>query len=119
WSQKYNLVWDKMLGLNLFPESVIRTELDWYKTVQNEFGLPLDSRADYTKSDWILWTAVRAETMEEFQLFVDPVYRFANETHDRLTLSDWHDTKNNQVYGFRARSVVGGYYMKILKDEMK
>ncbi|MCG8699599.1 MAG: DUF4965 domain-containing protein, partial [Bacteroidales bacterium] len=81
WSQKYNLVWDKMLGLNLFPESVIRTELDWYKTVQNEFGLPLDSRADYTKSDWILWTAVMADTMEEFQFFVDPVYRFANETH--------------------------------------
>ncbi|SEN45428.1 protein of unknown function [bacterium A37T11] len=118
WSQKYNLVWDKLLKLNIFPKEVAEKELAFYKTKQQPYGLPLDSRKTYSKSDWILWTATLGIDTD-FQEFVDPVWKFANETSDRIPLSDWYETTNGRSIAFRARSVVGGYFVKMLDKSME
>ena len=117
WSQKYNIVWDTILGLHMFPPKVAAEEIAFYKTKMNAFGLPLDNRANYTKLDWTIWTATLATSPADFQTFVHPVFKFLNETPDRVPMTDWYDTVTARMVGFQARSVVGGVYIKMLADE--
>ncbi len=119
WSQKYNMIWDEVLGFNLFPQEVVDKEISFYLKQQNRYGLPLDSRNTYAKLDWILWTASMARSDEEFGAFVGPVYNFLNETPSRVPMSDFYWTKSGEMRSFIARSVVGGVYMELLKDKLR
>ncbi len=119
WSQKYNLVWDRLLGLNLFPQAVIDREVASYSARQNKYGLPLDNRADYTKLDWLAWTASLTGTPAGFQALFDPAYRFASESPSRVPLTDWYDTKTGKQVGFQARSVVGGIFIQLLSKPLR
>jgi len=116
WSQKYNLVWDTLLGLNLFDKKIVKTEMAYYLKKQNQYGLPLDNRETYTKLDWIVWTATMAESRADFEALIDPVYLFLNESTSRVPMTDWYQTTTGKQVGFQARSVVGGVFIPLLKD---
>ncbi len=117
WSQKYNIVWDKLLALNLFPKEVVAKELAYYKTKTNKYGLPLDNRADYTKLDWQIWIATTADSRAEFDAFAAPVYEYVDKTPSRVPLSDWYFTSDAKQRGFQARAVVGGVFVKLLEND--
>ena len=117
WSLKYNLVWDKMWGINIFPKQVREREVKFYQTKMNTWGVPLDNREQYTKSDWLIWAASMADDTETFLKFSDPLWKWVNETTDRVPLCDWYYTDSRHMRGFRARSVIGGHWMKVLMDK--
>ncbi|KAA6351952.1 hypothetical protein EZS27_000749 [termite gut metagenome] len=118
WSQKYNLVWDKIMKINVFPHEVPEKEIAYYLTMQNKYGLPLDSRHQYTKADWIVWSATLSRSTSDFQQLISPLYQFVNETTDRIPMSDWYWTDKPEHVSFRARSVLGGYFIKIMEDKL-
>jgi len=119
WSQKYNLVWDRILGLNLFPKEIAEKEVAAYRKRQDRYGLPLDSRKHYTKLDWLVWTACLTGKQDDFDAILAPISTWLDETPDRLPLSDWFETdtgKQANGHGFFARPVVGGIYIKLMLE---
>jgi Domain of unknown function (DUF5127)/Domain of unknown function (DUF4965)/Domain of unknown function (DUF1793)/Concanavalin A-like lectin/glucanases superfamily/Domain of unknown function (DUF4964) len=111
WSLKYNGYPDRLLGLNLVPDSVATTEANWYLANQHAYGVELDPRHTYTKVDWELWTAgFLAAHPQARDMLVSKAYAFANGTPTRVAFTDWYDTDSGAQVGFVARPVVGGMF---------
>lgn len=116
WSQKYNLVWDDLLGLHLFSPTVAKTEWAFYSTKMQPYGLPLDSRKTLTKLDWELWTGTLTTDSQQFAALMHRLVDWADHTEPRVPLTDFYDTVSGRQIGFQARSVVGGMYIKALSN---
>ncbi|MFZ4261771.1 glutaminase domain-containing protein [Sphingobacterium sp. HJSM2_6] len=118
WSLKYNLIWDKIFKMDIFPKQVFTTEMAFYLKKQNKYGIPLDSRATYTKSDWIIWASCLTDNPSDFKTMFTPFYNYVQETSSRVPLSDWHDTHTGKMINFKARSVIGGYFIRVLDHQL-
>ncbi|QNI38120.1 DUF4965 domain-containing protein [Edaphobacter sp. 4G125] len=117
WSQKYNLVWDDLLGLHLFPKKVMETEWKYYSTQLKPYGLPLDNRKTITKLDWQVWTASLASNSAQYDDLIHRLVVWADNTTSRVPTTDFYDTVSGKQIGFQARSVVGGVFIKALMQE--
>lgn len=118
-SLKYNIIWDKFFESHLFPSSVMYSEFASYARHTNPYGVPLDNRSDYTKSDWLAWCACMAYTKEEFEAFIEPLWQCYHKSPSRVPMTDWYFTTTSLQRGFQNRTVQGGLFMKILLDDVK
>lgn len=115
-SLKYNLAFDKILKLNLFSKDFYDREVECYLTKINEFGVPLDSRKDYTKSDWTLWSASLTDDIDKQKAIIKGVNNFLKNSFVRIPFSDWYSTVTGVYESFVARSVQGGNFILLLND---
>lgn len=113
-SLKYNFAFDKVLKLGLFSQDTFEREVDCYIARMNEYGTPLDSRKDYTKSDWLLWAAALTDCEEKRRLFVEKLDNFLKNSPDRVPFSDWFETVGGAYHYFRARTTQGGCFIFFL-----
>ncbi|ETW83902.1 hypothetical protein HETIRDRAFT_449514 [Heterobasidion irregulare TC 32-1] len=114
WGLSYNLYADKLLKLNLFPQSIYDIQSAWYQTVSKPFGVPLDTRHTYTKSDWQMVAAAALSTSSSDttrDLLIDGVHAYAatSARGNSAPFGDWYDATTGAAEGFRARPVVGGH----------
>eukprot|EP01112_Ceratiomyxa_fruticulosa_P005629 TRINITY_DN1637_c0_g1_i1.p1 TRINITY_DN1637_c0_g1~~TRINITY_DN1637_c0_g1_i1.p1 ORF type:complete len:717 (+),score=147.27 TRINITY_DN1637_c0_g1_i1:90-2153(+) len=114
WSLKYNLFYQTLLDLSVFPQSVFEMELDYYATEMMPFGVPLDVRSNFTKIDWQSWTATFAQDEATWNKFWTPLYKTAITTKQRVPLTDFYWTTNAQQVAFQARAVLGAFWAKML-----
>jgi hypothetical protein len=117
WSLKYNMIWDQLFELHLFPEEVKQREVNYYIKQQDRYGIPLDSRRHYTKTDWLVWAASLATSAADFQALIQPLYDFLNASPSRVPFTDWYSTTDRTQQSFQHRSVIGGIFMKLLVEK--
>ncbi|KAI0886577.1 DUF1793-domain-containing protein [Annulohypoxylon maeteangense] len=114
WGLLYNVYFDKLLNMGLIRPRVYDMQSRWYATVSQVFGVPLDNRHHYTKSDWEIWTAATCSRSTR-RLFVNAVAYWLNATTTNLPFSDLYETVGTGDYPllidhFSARPVVGGHF---------
>ena len=114
WSMKYNMVWDNLLGYGIFSDEVKQNEIRVYTEHMNRYGVPLDSRATFTKIDWLMWSTCVWNDKAYFDLVCDAIVNMLNETTDRVPMTDWYDTHTAEYRAFINRSVVGGLFINLL-----
>jgi len=119
WSIKYNLVWDKLLNLNIFDEDIFETELNYYAGKIKKYGLPLDSRSDYTKSDWQMWSILLDTNVKYQQEIIDAMWEMLNDTSDRVPFTDWYFASTAVQRGFQNRTVQAGLFIPLLKNQLE
>ena len=114
WSLKYNAVWDRLLGLDLFPADFYEREIALYTEKCEAYGVPLDCRRYYTKLDWLSWTTVLTDNEEYRNMIYSCIARMVSDTRQRVPLTDWYETQSAKQCSFQHRSVVGGFFINML-----
>ena len=111
-SLKYNAVWDKIWGLDIFSKEFYEGEINRYKKEALPYGVPLDSREKYTKSDWLSWVACFGK--DDFEDIIGLLWNAFNTTRDRVAMTDWYFADTAQFRMFKARPAIGGLFMGLL-----
>ncbi|TVY53517.1 Glutaminase A [Lachnellula cervina] len=110
----YNLYGDQELGLKLVPQKVYDMQSAFYPTVADTYGVPLDTRHNYTKSDWEMFTAAIASDGTK-AMFIKKLASWINDTPTNRPETDLYSATSGDWPGegagtFTARPVVGGHF---------
>ena len=69
----------KPKGEPFIPDKVYQMQSDWYSAVLQRYGLPLDSRHLYTKSDWEFFAAAVTSKKTRTEI-LGTIAKWVNET---------------------------------------
>lgn len=103
----------------LFTRELYKNEFLWYREKNSVYGVPLDNRATYTKSDWILWVTAFEENKEEQQALILPLVKYLEEMPTRNPFPVWYDTLTAKEVHFHNRTVQGGIFMPMYRKTQK
>lgn len=109
----YNLYADRLLNLNFVDQEIYDMQSEFYPTVAMEYGVPLDTRHTWIKSDWEMFAAAVASNATR-DMFVAKLARWVGSERTDRAMTDLFDagTGGWPEGGptFVARPVVGGFF---------
>ncbi|CAI6333139.1 unnamed protein product [Periconia digitata] len=98
---------------DFIPNHIYKQQSDWYSSVIQRYGIPLDSRHLYTKSDWQFQAAAVASPSTRTEI-LERVALWVNETSTEVPFTDLFETEGTGGLGagqrFMARPVVGSHF---------
>ncbi|CAG7938923.1 unnamed protein product [Penicillium nalgiovense] len=122
WTTIYNLYADAQLCFHLdntdtdspgfVPRHIYQKQSVWYHYVRQKYGLPLDSRHLYTKTDWEFFSMAVASKPVRTEI-LESVAQWVNETSTDRPFTDLHNTEGDGGFpgpNFFARPVIGGHF---------
>ncbi|KAJ5625801.1 hypothetical protein N7510_002110 [Penicillium lagena] len=122
WTTIYNLYADAQLCFHLedtdtetpgfVPRHIYQKQSVWYHYVRQKYGLPLDSRHLYTKTDWEFFSMAVASKPVRSEI-LESVATWVNETVTDRPFTDLHQTEGDGNFpgpNFFARPVIGGHF---------
>lgn len=123
WTTLYNLYADAQLCFHLdgtsgkdkigfVPRHIYQKQSLWYHNVRQKYGLPLDSRHLYTKTDWEFF-AMAVASKDVRSEILESVATWINETVTDRPFTDLHETEGDGGFpgpNFFARPVIGGHF---------
>ncbi|KLO08575.1 DUF1793-domain-containing protein [Schizopora paradoxa] len=97
----YNLFADRLLGLNLVPQSVYSNQTSLYRSMQGLFGsfLPKNSTKTYFLSDWTMFTAAICTDNSTRDSFVSSVHQVASTTSSNMPLGVFFNPSSDAILG--------------------
>jgi len=116
----YNIFPALLLDLDVIPAKIYTKLSAFYPSKATPYGVPLDERYEWTKSDWEMWAATSAEPSTR-GLFVKALAKRINETSTYMALTDHYMTTGTggyTHYAFIARPVVGGHFAMLAMQKM-
>lgn len=119
YSLKYNLFFDGVLGLGLFPQELKERETDYYLQAADRYGVRLDRRDPVSKTDWMIWVSALTEDTDKTKKFISMVDRFLKEGKTREPFPDRYDAVTADAIRFRNRTVQGGVFALLYRDEKR
>ena len=98
--------------IGFVPHHIYQKQSTWYHYVRQKYGLPLDSRHRYSKTDWEYF-AMAVASQDVRSEILESVAKWVNETITDRPFTDLHNTEGKGGFPgptFFARPVVGGHF---------
>ena len=119
WSMKYNLYFQYVLGVEIFPKSIIENEIAYYMNNDlNAFGIPVNNQIVLAKLDWQSFTFAMAPNQDDRLEIYSRIYEFAISMTERVPLPDKYNSITADK-GNQARPAVGAFYAYLLLNSLE
>ncbi|KAJ5108304.1 hypothetical protein N7456_004979 [Penicillium angulare] len=115
WFLVYNHYPDVLFGLDVFPDEAYNATSDFYPTVRQDAGIPLDGSLEWGQTNWQGFGAATVSG-EARDIFINDIWAYISNGLNTAPFSDKYWTSSGSGYtageynSFRARPTLGSHF---------